>query len=50
MVIVPVKLKPKISGTKKEPADWTKDSPQEYLRKVRYNPLEQLWTKMAKQK
>lgn len=50
VVIVPVKLEPKISGVKKTPADWTRDSPQEYLKKVRYNPLEELWVKMAREK
>lgn len=50
VVIVPVKLEPKISGVKKTAADWTKDAPQEYLKKVRYNPLEELWVKMAREK
>lgn len=50
VVIVPVKLEPKISGVKKTHADWTRDSPQEYLRKVRYNPLEELWVKIAREK
>lgn len=50
VVIVPVKLEPKISERKKTPADWTRDSPQEYLKKVRYNPLEELWAKIAREK
>ncbi len=48
VVVVPVKLEPRIFGMKREPADWTKDTPEEYLRKVRYNPLEELWARMAR--
>lgn len=50
VVVVPVKLEPKVSAPKKEPADWTRDSPKEYLNKVRYNALETLWAQMARNK
>ena len=50
VVVVPVRLEPKIFGVERESADWTKDTPQEYLKKVRYNPLEELWAKMARGK
>lgn len=50
VVVVPVRLEPKLFGVEREPADWTKDTPEEYLRKVRYNPLEELWVMMARRK
>lgn len=50
VVIVPVELEPKTLEMKRKPADWTKDTPQEYLKKARYNPLEKLWAKMAREK
>ena len=50
LVIVPVEFKSKIFELENEPADWDKDTPQEYLGKVRYNPLEELWAKMARQR
>lgn len=50
VVIVPVEFEPKTLEVERKPADWTKDTPQEYLRKVRYNPLEELWVKMAREK
>lgn len=50
VVIVPVELEPKSLKVERKSADWTKDAPQEYLRKVRYNPLEELWAQMAREK
>ncbi|MBM3209046.1 AbrB/MazE/SpoVT family DNA-binding domain-containing protein [Candidatus Shapirobacteria bacterium] len=47
IVIVPVEFRPKtVSGVM---ADWAKDTPEEYLAKVRYNPLEELWARMARE-
>lgn len=48
IVIVPVEFKFKLAGKKRKTADWTKDSPEKYMAKVRYNPLEELWAEMAK--
>lgn len=50
VIAVPVELEPKTTEIEGEPADWNKDNPQEYLKKVRYTPLEELWTKMAREK
>lgn len=46
VVMVPVEFKFKIR--KRAAADWLKDAPEKYLAKVRYNPLEELWAKMAR--
>lgn len=43
LVVVPIEMKPKSKKWLTEPADWTKDSPGDYMKKVRYNPLEELW-------
>lgn len=48
IVLAPVEFKLKTTAEKREVADWEKDTPGEYLDKVRYNPLEELWAKMAK--
>jgi len=50
VVMVPVELKAKNLESKTETADWVKDTPQQYLQKVRYSPLEELWVKMVRQK
>lgn len=50
VVIAPVELEAKILEAGSKPADWIKDTPQEYLKKVRYNPLEELWVKMGRGK
>lgn len=50
VVIVPVNLQPKIFGVESKAADWAKDTPEKYLEKVRYNPLEKLWTQMARER
>jgi len=50
VVVVPVKLEPKIFEVEREPANWTKDAPEKYLRKVRYNPLEELWVRVARER
>lgn len=50
VVMIPVEFKAKNLKLKTELADWVKDSPQRYLQKVRYNPLEELWARMARQK
>lgn len=50
VVIVPVELKGKPFEKESKSADWIKDTPQEYLRKVRYNPLEELWAIMARER
>lgn len=47
VVIVPVEFKFKTRRMKRKIADWTKDTPEKYLAKVRYNPLEELWARMA---
>jgi len=50
VVIAPVELKLKtFKGGNKAP-DWVKDTPQAYLKKVRYNSLEELWLKMARKR
>lgn len=46
IVMVPVEFKFKVK--KRVSADWSEDRPEEYLAKVRYNPLEELWAKMAR--
>lgn len=48
IIVVPVEFKFKTIGIKRKPADWKKNSASEYLDKVRYNPLEELWAKMAR--
>lgn len=50
VVVVPIKVEPQTSEQKERLADWRKDSPKQYLKKVRYNPLEELWTQMARAK
>lgn len=50
VVVVPVRFEPKIFGIKRESADWIKDTPEEYLEKVRYNPLEELWARVARER
>lgn len=50
VVVAPINLTPRFSKVKGKTADWTKDSPQKYLNKVRYSALETLWTQMAKSK
>jgi bifunctional DNA-binding transcriptional regulator/antitoxin component of YhaV-PrlF toxin-antitoxin module len=50
VVIVPVEFQPSIFGAKRETADWTRDTPAEYLKKVRYNPLEELWARMVRER
>lgn len=45
-MMVPVEFKFKIRV--KKAADWLKDIPEDYMAKVRYNPLEELWAKMAR--
>lgn len=50
VIVVPVDLEPKVSEVNDAPPDWTEDTPEEYLKKVRYTPLEELWAKMAKEK
>lgn len=50
VIVVPVKFEPKTAEEEREPADLTRDAPQEYLKKVRYNPLEELWAQMARKK
>lgn len=50
VIVVPVELEPKVPEVGEAAPDWIEDTPQEYLRKVRYNPLEELWAKMAKEK
>ena len=46
IIMVPVEFKFKIG--KRAAADWLKDTPEEYMAKVRYNPLEELWAIMAR--
>lgn len=48
IVMVPVEFKFKAKARTREAADWLKDTPAEYMAKVRYNPLEELWAKMAR--
>lgn len=50
VVVVPVKLEPKVFEMERESADWTKDTPEEYLNKVRYCPLEELWARVARER
>lgn len=45
-----IKLKFKVSNVSEKPADWSVDASEKYLQKVRYNPLEELWVKIAKAK
>lgn len=48
IVVVPVEFKFKTAAMKRKTADWTKDTAKEYMAKVRYNPLEELWAKMVR--
>lgn len=48
IVMAPIEFKLKTTPAKKVVADWAEDTPMEYLDKVRYNPLEELWAKMAR--
>ena len=43
LVVVPIEMKPKSKKWLTESVDWVKDTPKDYMKKVRYNPLEELW-------
>lgn len=50
IIVVPVKVTPYTIKYTREEVNWQKDTPEEYMRKVRYNPLEELWIRMAIQR
>lgn len=45
-----VKLKTPANKAGKKSPDWIEDTPPEYLKKVRHNPLEKLWLKIARKR
>lgn len=50
LIVAPVSLKTKIKVKREiKDADWTTDRPLEYMKKVRYNPLEKLWAKRLRE-
>ena len=50
IIVSPIKITPKsVSKRQSLAADWNKDKPAEYLKKVRYNPLEKLWAKRIRE-
>lgn len=49
LVVVPIEMKPKDKKGLTKPADWTEDTPEEYMKKVRYNPLEELWARRLRE-
>lgn len=50
VVIAPFEMLSKTVAKEDISADWIKDTPGEYLKKVRYNPLEALWAKRVREK
>jgi AbrB family looped-hinge helix DNA binding protein len=49
IVVVPINISAQ-TGYLRDIADWKKDTSEEYMEKVRYNPLEELWAKMVRGK
>ncbi|KKR72663.1 MAG: hypothetical protein UU81_C0010G0008 [Microgenomates group bacterium GW2011_GWC1_41_8] len=50
LIVSPVDITPQTMPYRiADKPDWTKDSPSQYLKKVRYNKLEKLWAKRTQE-
>ena len=49
IIVAPVDISPQNANRIADKPDWSTDSPSEYLKKARYNKLEKLWAKRARE-